>query len=453
MRKEKEALALKKKFNLSQENIAKSLASDFVCSFFINKTTGRYIEYSSSDIYKSLNIPATGNNYFDIFENAIMKIVYLEDKDVVYTAFNKENILKVLEVDKSFTLTFRIIINDSPLYIEMKITDMINDDNHVVCGIKNVDAHMKRLEEYENYKRNSLTFGGIAEALASDYAALIYVNTKNDKYKEYYSSDRYKALGIPSEGTGIFSGVDGLKKHIYLDDLQLFLRSCNKENILNVLKEEKSYNLNIRILLNGEPVYCLIKITKMVLEDDFHVVIGISNVDEDVKRELKYNESINEAKDLAYKDSLTGLKSKNAYNDIETKINLDIINKINKPFAVVVCDINGLKEVNDTLGHAQGDLYIKSGADLIAGIFKNSDVYRIGGDEFVVIVEGNDFINRNELLEQIHAISVCNIKKKCVSIAAGMSEFTKEDNSVHDVFKRADRYMYDNKKEIKTYKL
>ncbi len=452
MRKEKEALALKKKFNLSQENIAKSLASDFVCSFFINKNTGRFIEYSSSDIYKSLNIPATGNDFFDILENGLMKIIYIEDRDMVFNAFNKKNVLRVLDIDKSFSLIFRIIINDNPIYIELKITHMINDIEHIVCGIKNVDLHMKRILEYENYKRNSLTFAGIAEALASDYAALIYVNTKDDKYNEYYSSDRYKTLGIPNEGKCVFTGENGLHNHIHKDDLELFLKSCKKENILKVLENDKSFIVNVRIMVDDEPLHCLIKITKMVLEDDYHVVIGISNIDEDVKREENYNKSISDVKEIAFKDSLTGVKSKNAYNHMEEKINLEIKEKINKPFGVVVCDINGLKIINDTQGHAAGDEYIKAGARLICDTFKHSPVYRVGGDEFVVILADADYDNRLDLAKDISNTNVCNIKNKCVSIAIGMSEYIDEDNSVHDVFKRADRLMYENKKMLKSLK-
>ncbi|MCR5112945.1 MAG: GGDEF domain-containing protein [Acholeplasmatales bacterium] len=450
MRKEKEALALKKKFNLSQADIAKSLASDFVCSFFINKKTGRYIEFSSNEFYKSLNIPATGDDFFNVSENALMNLIYLEDKELTFKAFNKENVIKVLEIDTSFSIIFRILINNKPIYLDMKIANMINDDTHIVCGIKNIDAHMKRIEEYENYKRSSLTFGGIAEALASDYAALIYVNTKNDIYHEYYSSDKYKTLGIPTDGKYLFSSIDGLRKHIYMEDLPLFLTACTKENILNVLEVDKSFTLNIRIILDGEPLYCLIKITKMMLEDDYHVVIGISNIDEHMKREEKYNKYINQFKEIAFKDSLTGVKSKNAYNDYEERINYEIKENLIKEFALVVCDINGLKVINDTLGHAAGDEYIKSGARLICDTFKYSPVFRVGGDEFVVILENNDYKDRFNLLNEINNNVVCNIRNKCVSLAVGMADFTDDDICVHDVFERADRMMYENKKLLKS---
>ncbi len=449
MRKEKEAQALKKKFNISQEMIAKSLAADFVCSFFVNKNTGRYIEYSSDDIYKSLNYEAVGNDFFAFWENVLIKILYPEDRDFVFQAFNKENVLKVLEIDKAFLLTFRIIINNNPIYIEMKITNMINDDAHIVVGIRNVDLHMKRIEEYENLKKNHLTFSGLAEALATDYVALLYVDTKDDKYIEFYSTDKYKALGIPKEGKYILSGNDKIKKHIYKDDLDLYNAACNKENILRVLSVDKSFSITVRFDVFGKPVYCLIKISRMMLEDSFHVVIGISNIDSHMKREEMYNQSINEVKEIAYKDPLTGVKSKHAYSEAEVKANEEIKKHLNNEFALLVCDLNDLKVINDTLGHQAGDEYIKDGCTLICRIFKHSPVYRVGGDEFVVIIEGYDFENRFELLKEINDVVEYNIKNNKVSIAVGMSDFNCNDLSLHDVFKRADEAMYLRKKEMK----
>ena len=100
---------------------------------------------------------------------------------------------------------------------------------------------------------------------------------------------------------------------------------------------------------------------------------------------------------LAYRDALTGVKNKTAYQDTESRFEEEM--RQGKPeFAVVVLDINGLKKVNDTYGHDFGDMLIISACRLICKTFQHSPVYRIGGDEFVVILEKSDFDHYPELL-------------------------------------------------------
>ena len=120
-------------------------------------------------------------------------------------------------------------------------------------------------------------------------------------------------------------------------------------------------------------------------------------------------------------------------------------------FAIVICDINGLKNVNDTKGHNAGDEFIKSGCKDICDVFEHSPVFRIGGDEFAVIVKDRDFADRERLMEEFLKIQEQHRRTGLVTIACGISEFDKDkDIRVQDVFERADSLMYHNKKEFKS---
>ncbi|MCR5491098.1 MAG: GGDEF domain-containing protein [Bacilli bacterium] len=450
MRKEQEARRLKERFHLSQAAIAQALASDFVSSFFINIETGHYIEYSSSDFYRELGYPAVGDDFFAFTEGALINLVVPEDRDLLMQAFTKQNVTRVLSIDKSFLLSFRINAHGAPVYIEMKATKMIDDDKHIVVGFRNIDAHMKRIEEYEKARKTQLTFAGIAEALAADYVALFYVDTKDDVYREYYSTDRFKAFGIEPEGHNIFTGPDGIRPHVYKDDMPIFAAACNKQNILKVLSVDKSFALTLRLVLDDTPVYARIKISKMMLEDDYHVVIGITNVDDQVRREESYAKSLDEVREVAYRDPLTGVKSKHAYSDKETKMDKAIKDGTQSPFAALICDVNNLKKVNDTLGHKAGDQLIKDACALVCDTFAHSPVFRVGGDEFAVILEGHDYDNREDLLKGINAIIDKNHKEGSTSISIGMSVYNIEvDQSLRDVIERADQAMYQRKKSLK----
>ena len=89
-------------------------------------------------------------------------------------------------------------------------------------------------------------------------------------------------------------------------------------------------------------------------------------------------------------DPLTHVKNSSAYTDRAAYIDVKIKEKKAPEFAIVICDINDLKGENDKNGHAIGDIYIRNCSKIICSTFSNSPVYRIGGDEFAVILTGED---------------------------------------------------------------
>ena len=161
--------------------------------------------------------------------------------------------------------------------------------------------------------------------------------------------------------------------------------------------------------------------------------------------------------DLAYTDPLTSVKSKTAYTEEVRRINNNIENGFHQ-FGVVMFDLNGLKEVNDTYGHDMGDLYIKNACRLICVTYKHSPVYRIGGDEFIAIITGQDLLNSEKLIHMFYqrmedANRNAKVAAEKVSVAAGMAIFQEgTDVTYQSVFKRADEKMYQNKISIKSGK-
>ena len=158
--------------------------------------------------------------------------------------------------------------------------------------------------------------------------------------------------------------------------------------------------------------------------------------------------------ELSETDALTSVKNRMAYQVRESKINDKIARGQIDEFAVLLCDINNLKMVNDKWGHENGDTYIVKSCKLICDTFKKSAVYRIGGDEFTVVLEGDDYKNAEMLLSSMNkemdrrkTIDAPEWEK--VSIAAGLAYFTPEDTCVTEVLKRADRTMYLRKREMK----
>ena len=156
----------------------------------------------------------------------------------------------------------------------------------------------------------------------------------------------------------------------------------------------------------------------------------------------------------AFVDSLTGVKNAAAYRTMLFSID-DKIARGEARFAVAVMDISGLKNVNDGYGHSLGDSLIVTASKFICSVFAHSPVFRIGGDEFVVIMENSDYDNRDTLLEAfnegIKNLNIYNGEDVIpVSIALGIAIYDKEREMRYaDVFKLADRRMYDHKKTQK----
>jgi diguanylate cyclase (GGDEF)-like protein len=180
------------------------------------------------------------------------------------------------------------------------------------------------------------------------------------------------------------------------------------------------------------------------------LIVMVSNYRSMQKWEKKTAKERDEAKTIALTDPLTGVKSRHAFLLKQKEINASIEDGSADVFAIAVCDVNGLKVINDTLGHKVGDEYILSASRMICDIFQHSPVYRTGGDEFAVILSGRDHLNRKELIQVLHDRSVEHISTKEVVISGGLSDYQPgTDTCFHDVYERADALMYEEKKLLK----
>lgn len=160
--------------------------------------------------------------------------------------------------------------------------------------------------------------------------------------------------------------------------------------------------------------------------------------------------ALSRANNLMNTDPLTGVKSKHAYAELEQSLNEQIKAGSAGAFALAVCDVNGLKYVNDSYGHKAGDEYLKSGSRLICETFQHSPVYRTGGDEFVVLLRGHDLEERDALLDQLNRQVEENIPQEKAVISVGVAVYDPvHDHSLHQVFEYADTAMYVRKQQLK----
>lgn len=182
-------------------------------------------------------------------------------------------------------------------------------------------------------------------------------------------------------------------------------------------------------------------------QDDFD---ELGNKLKSVREELQ--QYILDAQSMAYLDSLTGLGNRNAYIEVLKRLDGQIADGI-ADFSVAVFDINGLKEANDKFGHEFGDLMIKTIAEIIKACVNTDLLYRIGGDEFVAILENDDekafekvFEAINQKLAERGNVLSYGEDSMPLAVSKGAASFIKgDDTEVKSVFRRADDAMYADK--------
>lgn len=157
---------------------------------------------------------------------------------------------------------------------------------------------------------------------------------------------------------------------------------------------------------------------------------------------------------LAYKDALTELKNRTAYSETVEEINREIKNGA-PVFGVLVADVNYLKMANDTYGHETGNELLIRVSNVLADTFRTDSVFRIGGDEFVVILKDAEAEKSGEIVENLKNLfrsSYITVHdgKIPVSVAMGISIFEpSKDQTYDDVFDKADQAMYLDKTSMK----
>ena len=283
-------------------------------------------------------------------------------------------------------------------------------------------------------------------AFSRNIMALYIVDPRTDEYIQYSVSPDFESLGIPERGFNFFA--ETMKNSltiIYDEDKENFNRLFSKRNIVGAVEIDGVFIMEYRIVIDDKPVYVRLKAAEVEEDGRNMLVVGIENVDMYVRREQKQAYELSVAKEMATKDALTNVKNNYAFSQEKEKINDRIENGDIGEFAVVICDINGLKYVNDTMGHQAGDTLIKNACARICNIFAHSRVFRIGGDEFAVICQGQDYKNINELVEKMNLQNKADIE---VQIAFGMARY-REGQTVENVIQVADNLMYRHKAALK----
>ena len=433
-------------------NIARALSKDYSSVYYVDLQTNHYIEYTSNARYSQLKIKKEGDDFFKEADCNIKQLVFHEDRDKVLALFNKKRLLNDLAEEQTDLFTFRITHKRQSVYVKAKIVRLKNGEKEcLIIGISNVDAQVRRRIEYERAKEETLTLSRIAQTLSKDYFSIYYIDVETDGYIEYSSHFAYKDLKIEKEGDNFYKDCEkNIQRVIHKDDRAKLLYALRKDSLMRETQGNRTFSISYRLILDGMPVHVQLRAVRTYDRDGHHILIGVQNVEEQIKRENYYAHALSAARELANEDMLTGVKNKRAYTEKEAALNAEIVAGIAKEFAVVVFDVNNLKITNDINGHRAGDDRIRQAAETIGKVFGKNSVYRVGGDEFAVILQGSDFCGRYSLIKKMNDLMRKNRDEGKTVVACGMAEFLPGDENVGEVFSRADKVMFIDKTMLKS---
>lgn len=297
-------------------------------------------------------------------------------------------------------------------------------------------------------------FSHIATSLAKRFDCLYYVDIETNDYIEFIQPKVLASVNIPKEGKEFFvTATKNAYNYVHPDDLEEMLKIHDKANVLKNLAKGKSYSVSGRVVRDGKMVYT--RFVVVMCEDQKHLLCGMENIDDEVREKEAQAKNLLSAERMARRDELTGIKNKNAFAEHSQVLDGKIRSGSHDfNFAVLMCDLNDLKMLNDTRGHSFGDEALQRASGMICDVFKHSPVFRIGGDEFVAVLTDYDYDRREQFVKELRERSEKNGRfKSGPELAVGLAVYDPyKDNSFSDVFERADRDMYENKNLVKSRK-
>ncbi len=292
----------------------------------------------------------------------------------------------------------------------------------------------------------------IALSLAKHYECVYFVDIETNNYIVFTGKESVSESEYPNSGEDFFEDA---KKSAYIfihpDDQDYMVKLYDKEDMLKHLSEKDVCTIVFRAIVDGKINH--MRHTDIMCKDKKHIVCCLENIDAEVKRIEEKERDLRFAKRMARHDELTGVRNSNAYREYVESIELQLKSvEKHTVFAVVMFDINDLKLINDTRGHSFGDETIQSASRMICEIYKHSPIFRIGGDEFTAILIGKDYENRDVLIRKLKEESLLNKRSRSGPVlACGMAIYDHDkDKNFASVYERADKLMYENKKELKS---
>lgn len=138
--------------------VATALAGDYFSIYVVDLDTDHFVEYSATKEFDTLGVEKTGEDFFNLSRRNMSRLIYEDDRERFMGTFYREKVMSILERDKIFTMKYRLVFGDTPVWVSMKATLLEDKDGrHLIIGTNNIEAQMEREEEYQQRVREART--------------------------------------------------------------------------------------------------------------------------------------------------------------------------------------------------------------------------------------------------------------------------------------------------------
>lgn len=366
--------------------------------------------------------------YYELYKlqspNIIGKTIY-EVLPEYLTSEYTENINKVISLKKQ--MKFNKVIDDN--YYECKIFIMFNEDDE--DEIQYIAGYVVDVSEIIEKQNEVIKQRNILQTVIDTLPDVIFLKGIDGRYEVANTncSKYYVDLGIKS--------IIGKKDS-----------EINPDPILVKAFEEDDYNVIKRgVTLHSQPTmkqidgsYLVRDVTKAPLIGEDGNVKGVVGISRDITENKRLEAKL---KYISYTDILTGVYNRSSF---EEKIQ-GYGKAQNMPVAILMGDVNGLKLINDTFGHLEGDKLLRSIANVLKKVCGDyADVFRWGGDEFVIAIPNAEEDICDNVINQIKE-ECKNYQNKYIELSISMGGAIYKDSNIdiYDTLKVAEEMVYKHK--------
>lgn len=273
------------------------------------------------------------SKYTDTKTEYVDTMVAKEDRERMQEQIGLPYILKQFETKDQFSVSFIRELESGPRHYRIDIGKVFMPGGRigVMMGFKDVDDEIRQSQamqealddarkaeaKYRLAAAKRITYEKVAQALAGDYFCIYIVDPDTDKFVEYSATKEYDNLGVEKEGDSFYEASrSNMERLIFIEDKDRFLGTFYKEKIMSILERNGSFTMKYRLMIESTPVWVSMKATLLEDEDGRYLIIGVNNIDAQMKRELEYQQHVNEARTSARNDFLANMS-----HDIRTPMN------------------------------------------------------------------------------------------------------------------------------------
>lgn len=308
----------------------------------------------------------------------------------------------------------------------------ILDENENIIVITGV---IKDTTETKNYQQSLINQNTLLETIINTIPDIIFYK---DKQSRYLGGNKAFFEGFFGKKKSEVIGKNDFELHQDKEVAEAFIER-DQEILKN--KEDKYTEINI---LNKDDKILYLESVKTPLINEKGEAWGIVGVARDMTKRKELEDMLTQ---MSYTDKLTGLYNR-AYFEEQ-------INKLDDneyyPLTLIMGDLNGLKAVNDNLGHLEGDKLLVEIAKVLKGSCRKEDlVFRWGGDEFIILLPNSDYKLGKEICNRIQ-LNCKNTDKTPIplSISLGVSTKINKQKDIDEILKEAEDMMYVEKLKTK----